>query len=111
MIKYNYNHNIGDFMLSKIPIDIKKVKKEDITKEVLRVAIIAELDAINLYEELASIVDDEDIKKVFMDVAQEEKTHVGEFRTLLMDEDEEQYREIKKGKKEVEELTGKKYPL
>lgn len=98
-------------MLSKIPVDMKKVRKEDITKEVLRVAIIAELDAINLYEELASMVDDEDIKKVFMDIAKEEKTHVGEFRTLLMDEDEEQYREIKKGKEEVEELTGKKYPL
>ncbi len=98
-------------VLSKIPIDMKKVRKDDITKEVLRVAIIAELDAINLYEELASMVDDEDIKKVFMDVAGEEKTHVGEFRTLLMAEDEEQYREIKKGKEEVEELTGKKYPL
>jgi rubrerythrin len=98
-------------MLSKIPIDMKKVRQEDIKKEVLRVAVIAELDAINLYEELASMVDDEDIRKVFMDVAQEEKTHVGEFRTLLMAEDEEQYNEIKKGKKEVEELTGKKYPL
>jgi rubrerythrin len=74
-------------MLSKIPIDMKKVRKEDIKKEVLRVAVIAELDAINLYEELASMVDDEDIRKVFMDVAQEEKTHVGEFRTLLMAEE------------------------
>jgi rubrerythrin len=98
-------------MLSKIPIDMKKVRKEDITKEVLRVAVIAELDAINLYEELASVVEDEDVRKVFMDVAKEEKTHVGEFRTLLMAKDEEQYKEIKKGKEEVEELTGKKYPL
>jgi rubrerythrin len=98
-------------MLSKIPIDMKKVKRENIKKEVLRVAVIAELDAISLYEELASMVDDENIRKVFMDVAQEEKTHVGEFRTLLMAEDEEQFREIKKGKEEVEELTGKKYPL
>ena len=98
-------------MLSKIPIDMKKVRKEDVKKEVLRVAIIAELDAINLYEELASMVDDEDIRKVFMDVAQEEKTHVGEFRTLLMAEDKEQHNEIRKGKEEVEELTGKKYPL
>ena len=70
-------------MLSKIPIDMKKVRKEDITKEVLRVAVIAELDAINLYEELASAVEDEDVRKVFMDVAKEEKTHVGEFRTCF----------------------------
>jgi len=33
-------------MLSKIPIDISKVKPEDINKEILRAAIIAELDAV-----------------------------------------------------------------
>jgi rubrerythrin len=95
-------------MLSKIPIDMKKVRKEDITKEVLRVAIIAELDAVNLYEELASAVKDEDIRKVFMDVATEEKTHAGEFMTMLLKEDKEQARELEKGRKEVEELIGKK---
>jgi rubrerythrin len=95
-------------MLSKIPIDMKKVRKEDITKEVLRVAIIAELDAVNLYEELASAVKDEDIRKVFMDVATEEKTHAGEFMTMLLKEDKEQVRELEKGRKEVEELIGKK---
>ncbi|MGF7117506.1 ferritin family protein [Methanobacterium oryzae] len=95
-------------MLSKIPIDMKKVKKEDITKEVLRVAVIAELDAINLYEELASAVEDEDIKKVFEDVAKEEKTHAGEFQSLLLMKDKEQLEELEAGKKEVEELIGKK---
>ncbi len=95
-------------MLSKIPIDMKKVKEEDITKEVLRVAVIAELDAINLYEELASAIKDEDIKKVFEDVAKEEKTHTGEFMTMLLKEDSEQVKELEEGRKEVEELIGKK---
>ncbi|WP_414469880.1 ferritin family protein [Methanobacterium sp. ACI-7] len=95
-------------MLSKIPIDMKKVKREDITKEVLRVAIIAELDAINLYEELASSVEDENIKKVFEDVAKEEKTHAGEFMAMLLKEDKEQVRELEEGRKEVEELLGER---
>jgi len=95
-------------MLSKIPIDMKKVRKEDITKEVLRVAVIAELDAINLYEELASVVEDEKIRMVFMDVAKEEKTHAGEFMTMLLNEDKEQVKELEEGRKEVEELIGQK---
>jgi len=36
-------------MLSRVPIVLKKVAKEDWDKEILRAAIIAELDAINLY--------------------------------------------------------------
>ncbi len=95
-------------MLSKIPIDMKNVKKEDITKEVLRVAIIAELDAINLYEELAAAVEDEYVKRVFEDVAKEEKTHAGEFQSLLLMVDKEQLEELEAGKNEVEELLGKK---
>ena len=60
-------------MLSKIPIDLGKVKKEEIEKEVLRLAIIAELDAINLYEQMAAMVKDEKIKAVLEDIANEEK--------------------------------------
>jgi rubrerythrin len=95
-------------MLSKIPIDIGRIKKEDLDKEILRAAIIGELDAINLYEEFANMTDNKDIKAVLMDIAQEEKTHVGEFQTMLLRIDNEQEIELGKGKKEVEELTGKK---
>ena len=91
-------------MLSKIPIDIKKINKEDLDKEIIRAALIAELDAINLYEEMAAIANDEGIKKVLLDVAKEEKEHVGEFQTLLLIFDKEQIEELKEGKEEVEEL-------
>jgi len=93
-------------MLSKMPIDLGKVKEEEIEKEVLRLAIIAELDAINLYEQMAAMVKDEKIRAVLEDVANEEKTHVGEFLTLLLKLDEKQVEEIEKGKKEVEEILG-----
>ena len=95
-------------MLSKIPIDIGKIKKDDLDKEILRAAIIGELDAINLYEEFANMTENMDLKTVLMDVAEEEKTHVGEFQTMLLRLDNEQEIELAKGKKEVEELTGKK---
>ena len=93
-------------MLSKIPVDLNKIDEKDMEKELLRSAIIAELDAINLYEQLASMAKNKKIKDVFMDVANEEKTHVGEFITLLLKSDEKQVEELKKGEKEVEEILG-----
>lgn len=93
-------------MLSKIPIDLSKVGKENIDKEILRSAIIAELDAINLYEEMAAMASNADIKDILLDVAKEEKTHVGEFQTLLLRFDEEQVKELESGKMEVEEELG-----
>jgi rubrerythrin len=94
-------------MLSQIPINLEKVNKKDIDKEILRVAIIAELDATSFYEQMASMTESENLKKVLLEVAREEKTHVGEFQALLLKEDKEQEQELAKGKAEVEELTGK----
>ncbi len=92
-------------MLSKIPTNLEKSSKEDIDKQVLRLGIIAELDAINLYEQLASMTSNEDIKKVLKDIADEEKTHVGEFQAMLLKLDKKQGEELKKGEGEVKELT------
>jgi rubrerythrin len=94
-------------MLSRTPIELNKIHKRELDMETLRVAIIAELDAINLYEQLAAQTDDADIKKVLLDIAGEEKTHVGEFQTMLLRIDQQQVRELEKGKEEVKELTGK----
>ena len=92
-------------MLSQIPINLEKIKEENLDKEILRVGIIAELDAVNLYEQMAVTTENENIKKILLDIAKEEKTHVGEFQTLLLKEDAEQAKELEEGKKEVEELT------
>jgi len=92
-------------MLSQIPINLDKIKKEDLDKEILRVGMLAELDAVNLYEQMAAMTEKENIKKILLDIAKEEKTHMGEFQTLLLREDSEQAKELEEGKKEVEELT------
>ena len=93
-------------MLSKIPIMfVETMGKEDPEKQILRAGIIAELDAINLYEQMAAMTQDNDTQKILLDIAKEEKTHVGEFLTLLQRKDREQEAELKEGKKEVEKLT------
>jgi len=90
-------------MLSKIPIDLDAVEDENIDKEILRAGIIAELDAINLYEQMAELASTEEIRAVLLDIAKEEKTHVGEFQTMLLEYDDEQGDELEAGRKEVEE--------
>lgn len=94
-------------MMSKIPINLDKIDKSNIDKEILRAAIIAELDAVNLYEQMAQLTDNKDLKVILLDVAKEEKTHVGEFQALLLGLDKEQEKELEEGKKEVEEELGK----
>jgi len=93
-----------DKLLSQIPIRIEKVEKRLIDREIVRVAIIAELDAINLYEQLAAATENKNIREVLMDVAKEEKTHFGEFQALLLKEDAEQVEELEKGKEEIKEI-------
>lgn len=92
-------------MLSEIPLDLKKVKKDNLDKEILRVGMMAELDAVSLYEQLAAMTGNTGIKKVLLDIAKEEKTHVGEFQALLLGLDKEQLKELEEGKKEVKKLT------
>ncbi len=92
-------------MLSTIPIELENISEERIDKEILRAGIIAELDAVNLYEQMAARAKDSAIKAALLDIAREEKTHAGEFLTLLLRLDEEQVNELEHGKKEIEELS------
>jgi len=92
--------------MSQLPIDLKNINKKDLDREILRAGLIAEFDAINLYEQMAAMTASENLKKVLMDIAKEEKTHVGEFQALLLREDKEQVDELQHGSKEVGEMIG-----
>jgi rubrerythrin len=92
-------------LLSRIPMNLEKISKENLDKEILRAGIIAELDAINLYEQMAAMTENENIKRILLDIAKEEKTHFGEFQALLLMSDKEQEKELEEGKKEVDELS------
>lgn len=93
-------------MLSQLPLNLGKVSQEEIDKQILRLGMIAELDAVSLYEQLAAMAQDGLLKKVLLDIAKEEKTHVGEFQTLLLRLDSQQAKELEEGRQEIEELTG-----
>jgi rubrerythrin len=88
-------------MMSEIP---KKIGNKNVDAEIARVGMIAELDAVNLYEQMAEMATDRKLKKVLLDIAKEEKTHMGEFQAMLLKFDKEQVKELEEGKKEVEEM-------
>lgn len=87
-------------MLSKHPLE---VSDENSDRQIARLGLIAELDAISLYEQLASKAKNSLLKRVLLEIAKEEKTHVGEFLELLLRLDTEQVEELERGKDEVEE--------
>lgn len=92
-------------LMSSIPNDINKISGRNKEMEILRIAIIAEYDAINLYEQMAEVSSDLNVKKVLLDIANEEKQHIGEFETLLKNIDLEHQHFKEEGKEEVENLV------
>lgn len=88
-------------MMSEIP---KRIGKENVDAQIARVGMIAELDAVNLYEQMAAMATDGKLREVLMDIAKEEKTHMGEFQAMLLKKDKEQVTELEKGREEVENL-------
>lgn len=51
--------------------------------------MIAELDAVNLYEQMANLIKNEEIRQILLDVARKEKIHVAMFETVLLQTDRE----------------------
>lgn len=95
-------------MFAKHPLDLTRDRLDErALAEALRLAIIAELDAVSFYLQVAARSPDPDVKKVFEDVAREEKVHFGEFLSLLQRYDPEQKEKLEEGIREVEELLGK----
>ncbi|WP_367279194.1 demethoxyubiquinone hydroxylase family protein [Methanosarcina sp.] len=76
-------------MLSETLVDLKNTSQKDLDKEILRAAMIAELDAVNIYEQMANLTKNEEIRTILLDIAREEKIHVAMFETVLLQTDEE----------------------
>lgn len=89
--------------LSRMPIDSKSIGEEARNLQICRAGMLAELDAINLYEQMAETTTNDDLRTILLDVAKEEKTHLGEFQTLLLKHDHEQVGEMDTARKEVME--------
>jgi rubrerythrin len=84
----------------------RKVTHQELIRAI-RYNIAAEYEAVQLYMQLAESTDNEKAKAVLVDIANEEREHVGEFLRLLkeLDPDEEKY--YQEGAEEVEEMFKK----
>ena len=71
--------------------------------ELLRQALIAESDAVSLYVQLARKAKTKIVKKLLLDLAQEERVHIGEITGVLNKFNEEQNKANSESTKELEE--------
>lgn len=84
----------------------RKVSKQELIRAI-RYSIAAEYEAIQLYMQLAESTDDTLAREVLVDVADEERIHVGEFLRLLEHLAPEEKGFYAKGAEEVEEMMAK----
>jgi rubrerythrin len=61
----------------------RAVKVSEKDARLLRMSIMEELDAVNDYMERAERCENDAVRKVFLDIAQEERVHFSEFEMLL----------------------------
>jgi len=93
-------------VFARNPVEEKVLESESL-KDAVRLAMIAELDAISFYLQIARKAKDERVRKVFEDVAREEAEHFGEFVRLLKELDPSFEELVNRGMREVEELLKK----
>jgi rubrerythrin len=84
----------------------RKLTRDELIRA-LRYSISAEYEAIQLYTQLAEASDDELAAAVLRDVADEERTHAGEFMKVLKRLDPEEERLYAEGEAEVEEILSR----
>lgn len=81
----------------------RKMSKSELARAI-RLDIIAELDAVSLYEAHMEATDDERAKAVIKHVMDEEKEHIGDFMALLQYLDPEQASLMEEGLEESREM-------
>jgi len=84
--------------------DVKNLSPDEKNRQIIKLAMIAELDAANLYRSMAEMVTDEKLKRVLSDIAREEIVHFGEFEGILESLDDTFEEDEEKGEDEVEEI-------
>ena len=80
----------------------QKLADEELLRAI-KFAIVSEFEAIQIYQQIAAASNNIGAKRVLLDIAKEEKQHVGELRELLKvlsPSDEDEY---EKGAEETKE--------
>ncbi len=68
---------------AKTPVDMAKMPQEEIDKQILRSVMMAELDAISLYEQMCYNTSNKKIKDLLEELIDEEKEHFEQAEDLL----------------------------
>ena len=84
----------------------REITEQELIRAV-RYSIAAEYEAIQLYMQLAEATDNKKAKAVLVDIANEEREHVGEFLTLLKELDPQEEKFYREGEQEVREMFDK----
>jgi len=101
--EHTYNKKVLNELFIQMS-DILKLSSPEKELQMLRLAIVAETDAVNLYESMASNTKDPRLKKLFLDVAREEKVHFGEFEEVLELLDSEHEEAEEEGEEEIKDF-------
>ena len=89
----------------------RMLTKEELIRSV-RFMLAAEIEAVEMYTRVAEACQDEKIKKLILDIADEERVHAGEFGKLVEVLDPQEKVLLEKGMAEAEEkLKTAKIPL
>lgn len=87
------------------PVEASDFSDSD-TERAIRQTVIAELDAINMYTQLADSIENEDLKNLLKQVAKEEEVHVGEFEKALETISPDTTDNVADGKEEAGRILG-----
>lgn len=97
----NFSSPFSGLMLNRTLTDSELVRA-------IRFSIAAEYEAIQLYMQIAESTNNEKAKKLLIDVANEEKEHVGEFLKLLKELQPDEISFYRKGQEEAEVIMQEK---
>ena len=75
--------------------------------QALRDMVVAEYDAVQLYERFAMMITDEATKSTILDITEEEKVHIGEFVRLIEALSPEEIKSYLEGEDEATDKIGK----
>ena len=90
-------------MLAQSGVDVSAIPQSKNDIDLIRTAMVGELDAISLYNQIAETSDNEEVKKILLSIAQEEKVHMGELQKLLDKLDPENKQSMEQGEEEAGE--------
>jgi len=82
------------------------VKVSTLDEKMIRKSMMEELDAVNKYTKRANNAENDATKKLFLDIANEERVHFEEFEELLEAIDKEYEEQEETAEDEIEDMFG-----